>query len=116
MKLAMKTIDVKPSIQIIIRRKHQIQRKKIRVQASKKNKSKSKRYKCDQCDYANAHQSRVNAHRQVHSLEKPFKCEVRHDHFKYHDYLKTHMKKKKKKKHDIILLEITIKKVGKLAH
>lgn len=87
------TIDVKP---MLIFRKS----KKKRRKASKTSNSKSNRFKCDRCDYKNAHKSRVNLHAQVHNTEKPFHCEHCNKRFGYAGSLKKHLNKR----HNVILL------------
>lgn len=100
-------IDTKPYIQNIIHRLasnlklKRIQKKKKRVPAPKKNDALAKKFKCDQCDYASAFKSRVNAHaRGVHSTEKLFNCEQCSMLFKYKRSLANHMGKR----HNVILL------------
>lgn len=52
-----------------------------------------KRYKCDQCNYTNAFESRMKTHAQVHNSEKPFECEECHERFGYMHNLRVHLNK-----------------------
>lgn len=103
-------INSKPYLQTVIHRlashlksnkcQNQNQKKKKRVQTSKKVNMLGKRFKCDQCDYKSAYKYRIRVHGQVHSTETPFNCNDCDVHFKYKRSLKTHMGKQ----HNVILL------------
>lgn len=101
-------IEVKPIVHAYglrdrngIRRTRKFIKKKKNGEASTaRNKPNAKRFKCDQCDYTNAYQSRIREHKQKHSAEKPFECEQCNGRFSYIGNLKTHMKNI----HNIIVL------------
>lgn len=98
------TIDVRPIVQNVLSKSHSRKRsqKKKRTKASKIDNLKAmpKRFKCDQCDYRNAHESRIKAHAQVHSTEKPFQCEHCNERYGYVCNLIKHLIKR----HNVILL------------
>lgn len=97
------TNDIKPAIQHASREsqnRKKVQKKKPTRAKSKKELAKAKRFKCSQCDYTNAYQSRIDRHAQVHSTEKPFQCEHCDIRFAYIQNLKKHLLER----HNIIYL------------
>lgn len=103
---AEESVDIKPVIvnQYDLRDRNSIPRtpkyKKPKTKASNRYSSKANRFKCDQCDYTNAFESRIRVHKQKHSSPKRIACEHCNVRFTYVNNLKTHLKNI----HDIIVL------------
>lgn len=56
-----------------------------------KAKAKANRFECDQCDYANAFQSKIKRHAQTHSAESLFQCENCDARYRTESSLKNHL-------------------------
>lgn len=100
------SIDIKPMVNHYglrdrnsIRRNRKFNKKKNQASKARKHPN-AKRFKCDQCDYTNAYESRVKEHKQKHNAEKKFQCEECNGRFTYIGTLRTHLKNI----HNIIVL------------
>lgn len=87
-------IEIKPAIPSGHRK-----RKRARPAKKRARPALAKRFKCDQCPYANAYKRAVEKHAQIHA-EKAFECENCKRRFACVEYLRKHMKTV----HKIILL------------